>query len=231
MGWFDSKKDEGTKGKSETTPPDEKKTEQSKSEADLLVEKLGASLDARLKPLADKVEAVATWQKNLEEVAKKTTPARTEGTNDTTKRVSLADASMDDAAEEEWKKQNILPAYVEMAKTNARLTERETLDALGPEFDFLKPDIRKIFDDTPIQRKAGADYGAYCSNVVKMVIGDAAMKAGLKVQGQGDKRRFYLEDGTSKGNTGETIAPTDAETLRKLHIDPAEFAKANEVTH
>ncbi len=228
MGWFDKKDD--TKGKTEVPPPDEKKIDQSKSEADLLVEKLGASLDARLKPLADKVEAVATWQKNLEEAAKKTAPPDKKNDTEPPKRVSLADASMDDAAEEEWKKQNILPAYVEMAKVKAEMVETRVLASLSADFDFLKPDIQKVFDETPIQRKAAADYGAYCGNVVKMVLGDAALKAGLRSQTQGDKRRFYLEDGSAKQGTEAGIEAQDADFLKKkLGIDPAEFAKGTEV--
>ncbi len=227
MGWFDKKDD--TKGKTEVPPPDEKKIDQSKSEADLLVEKLGASLDARLKPLADKVEAVATWQKNLEDAAKKTTPPDKK-TDDKELPVSLSDASLDPEAERKWKEQNILPAYVEMAKVKAEMVETRVLASLSADFDFLKPDIQKVFDETPIQRKAAADYGAYCGNVVKMVLGDAALKAGLRSQTQGDKRRFYLEDGSTKQGTEAGIEAQDADFLKKkLGIDPAEFAKGTEV--
>lgn len=229
MGWFD-KKEKDTEGKTEVnkTPPENK--DQSKSEADLLIEKLGLTIEAKLKPLSDKVSAIDQWRTDLTTQAeKKTPPEKKDG--DPPKRVTLEEASMSPEAEQLWKEQNLLPGAIQTTQLNARLTERECLDSLGPEFDFLKPDIRKIFDEqTPIQRKAGTDYPAYCSNVVKMVIGDAALKAGLKADGK--SRRFFLEDGSSK-NDGKTegFDASEAETLRRLKIDPKEFADANKVTH
>jgi hypothetical protein len=228
MGWFDKKTDD-TKGKSEIIPPDEKKTDQSKSEADLLIEKIGISIEAKMKPIADKVDAIQSKWNALEEAAKKPPEKKVEN-NEPAKRVTLADASMDDEAERQWKEQNILPAYVEMAKVKAEMIETRVLASLSADFDFLKPDIQKVFDETPIQRKAAADYGAYCANCVKMVLGDAALKAGLRSQVQGDKRRFFLEDGSSKQGTETGLEAQDADFLKKkLGIDPAEFAKGTEV--
>jgi hypothetical protein len=229
VSWF--KKDEkDTEGKTEVgkTPPENK--DQSKSEADLLIERLGVTIEAKLKPLADQVSAIDKWRTDLTALAEKKPPAeKKEG--ETEKRVTLEEASLSPEAEALWARQNLGPIASQTVTISARLTERECLDSLGPEFDFLKPDIRKIFDEqTPITRKAGADYPAYCSNVVKMVIGDAALKAGLKADGK--SRRFFLEDGSSKdqGKT-EGFEPSEIETLRKLKIDPKEFSDANKVTH
>src|SRR5579863_3365445 len=129
MGWFD-KKDDGTKGKTEVAPPDKKEEVQSKSDADLLIEKLGVTIDAKLKPVLEKVSAIDQWRTDITEGAKKATPEKKDG--EPAKRTTLADASMDDEAERKWKEENLLPAYAETAKLNARLTERECLDSLGP---------------------------------------------------------------------------------------------------
>jgi hypothetical protein len=225
VGWFD-KKEKDTEGKTVVAPPEKKEEQQSKSDADLLIEKLGPSIAAHLKPIADQVKEINDWRVNLTTLAEKKTPPENKG--DQPKRVTMEEASLSPEAEQLWREQTLGPIAGQTVMINARLTERETLDSLGPEWDDIKPAIRKVFDEqTPLDRKARPDYSAYCSNVVKMVIGDEAIKSGLKRDSK--SRRFFLEDGSSK-NDGKTAGfePSEAETLRKLKIDPAEFAKANE---
>lgn len=100
------------------------------------------------------------------------------------------------------------------------------------------PEIKKHLQATALQRKAAGDYQAYVENVVSMVIGANARKAGLRMDGS--KKTFYLEDSSARTAAERSPFSSDMnwtdqkgrthraeDTLSKLGIDPSEFAKEN----
>jgi hypothetical protein len=226
MGWFDKHK-QVSDGK---TPE-----EQSKAEVDALVERLGASIDERLKPLREEITGLKTdWESIKAEAAK---PPAGDG------QPKNADGTPREPTEEE-KARNTSQATIALAvATNARLTEREVLDELPADWSHLTPDIRALFANTPIQRKAQPDYVDYCRNCADLVIAKAARKAGLRYD-QGNKS-FFLEDKSAVSTSGEESPLSDpaltwnqtkpdggvkrwspAEQLAALGIKPEEFAES-----
>jgi hypothetical protein len=202
---------------------DEKKDDQSKSEVDLLVEKLGASFEERLKPLREGFETLKTEWDGIKAAATKEDPPPN---NDA------------DLTEEQKLKKNQDGLFALNVATNARLTESEVISEISANWAHLIPEIRTILAATPLQRKAQADYAIYCRNVKDMIVGQAAQKAGLRYDNKGG--RFFLEDAAAKTggadsplsdpdlswtdpNTGKTI--TGSETLARLGIKPEEFVE------
>ena len=124
---------------------------------------------------------------------------------------------------------------------NARWTERDAIDSIHPDFKHLIPQVREVFaEKTPISRKAQGDYAEYCSNVVKLVIGQEAMKAGLRRKESGE---FFLEDRSAGSGTPDSMLNDPSltwkqetangvremsaqEQLRKLGIDPKKFEES-----
>jgi hypothetical protein len=202
-------------------------TDQSKSEADALIERLGTVIEDRIKaavtPLTEKVEAVSNWQKKIEEEVSKP-PATTEADKDVTP---------------EQKDLNEKRALLAMnIQTNARFTETECLNQLRGQWDHLIPKVQEWFKATAIEVKAKPDYAAYCERVVNMAIGEDARKAGLRYNKTSG--RFLIEDSAgSKDHDGNPMLSGDLDwvdphsgkvetadqTLRKMGIDPKKFAE------
>lgn len=210
--------------------PEEKKGgDQTKSEADLLVERLGATIDEKLKPISEKVEAVSAWQTKLEEQFQDPPPDPNKN----------ADGS-EITPEQKSEKHNA--TLLAMAvQTNARVTENECIAAIQGTWPQLVAEARELFVKTPWQRKAQADYPEYCNNIVDMLVGRAAKKGGLRYEKNSDK--FLIED-SAAGTVGEDSPLNDpdltwvdprnpnrppmtaSEQLAKLRIDPKEFAES-----
>lgn len=206
--------------------PEDKKDDQSKSEADLLVERLGATIDERLKPLSEKVESVASWQARVEEQFKTETPPDANKNPDGTELTP------------EQKQANRESALLALTvQANARITESECIASIQSGWPQLVAEARATFAKTPWQRKAQADYAEYCNNVVDMLVGREAKKGGLRYDSKNS--RFMIEDSAAKTggensplndpeltwvdeHSGKTL--TASEQLAKLRIDPKEFA-------
>lgn len=213
-------------GKTEAGKSEE---DQSKAEADALIERLGATIDERLKPLREDVTAMKSRWEDIEREATKALPE----TN--------ADGTPKLPTEEE-KAKNAAQATVALAvTTNARLTESEVLSELPKDWSHLIPEIRKYFTDTPIQRKAQADYADYCRNCADLVIAKAARSAGLRFNQE--NKSFFLEDKSTTqtreegplsepGLEWDQVKPDGshkrwsvADQCRSLGIDPKELAE------
>jgi hypothetical protein len=223
MGWFDKHKPAAS---------DAGKTAEEQSEAQMaaLVDRLGASLEERIaKPLREDLNALKTEWETIKTEATKP-PAAAGPTDENGKPRELTD---------EEKRNNATRATITLAvTTNARLTEREILDELPADWSHLTPEIRALFANTPIERKAQPDYAEYCRNCADLVIAKAARKAGLRYD-QSNKT-FFLEDksGASGGEENPLTDPsfswqkpdgtvvTGLQTLSSLGIDPKEFAEA-----
>ena len=202
-------------GKSEEKPPEG----QSNSEADELIEKFSAAVDAKLKPLADSFNTLQTeWSAIKQAAEKQDEPPPKPDSELTPEQIALRDRN------------NLLALSV---ATNARITESECIQGISGQWSNLIPQIRDIFARTPIQRKAQADYPEYCANVVDMTVGKAARAAGLRSDG----KTFFIEDSASKSGGeesplnqfptwhGDDRTETASETLAKLKIDPKKFAE------
>lgn len=213
---------------------DAKNAEQSEAEMAALVERLGTSLEERIgKPLRDDLTALKSEWETIKAEATRP-PAPTGPTN--------ADGTPRELTEDE-KRNNITRASVELSvTTNARLTEREVLDSLPADFADLIPDIRALFNNTPLQRKAQSDYADYCNNCADLVIAKHARKAGLRFNRE--SKTFFLEDKSTSTSRedgvlsdpslvwnqqkpdGSVKAWSPEEQLRKLDIDPAKFSES-----
>jgi hypothetical protein len=213
----------GGKDKEEDKPPE------SKTDIDALVERLGASIDERIKPLRDDFNSLKTdWETIKAEASKPT--ARTN-----------EDGSPVQPTEEERAKNERRAAIGIAIQANARMTESEVLAELGEQWGHLAPTLRDYFAQTPLDRKALPDYPQYCRNVLNMEIGKAARAAGLRYDGQ--NKSFFLEDKSTSATREEgplsdpsliwhqqkpdgTVKTWSvADQLAVLKIDPKELAE------
>jgi len=206
---------------------EEDKKKREEAEMNAFVERIGVSIDAKLKPLTEKVEAWDGRWKKLEEAAATPDEKPDEG--------GLSDEERrrrDDAIE----KQKLLALSI---ATNARITEAEILAEVRGKFPNFEDKVKEYFANTPLERKAQADYATYCRNVVSMVIGQAALSGGLTYDNA--NKTFFLEPGT--GKTGEAAHDflsadmtwtdpasgrtlTGRQQLERLGITPEDFAKS-----
>jgi hypothetical protein len=214
-------------------PPEGETEEQRKQreerEQNEFIEKIGVTLDAKVKaavePISTQVKTLDERWKNLESAA---------SAND--------DEHADDNLTDDQKRQrddriekNKLLALT--IATNARITESEVLAEVRAKFPEFETKIKEIYANTALERKGAADYAAYCRNVMKMVVGEAALAGGLRYDA--DKKSFFLENASGGGDaephdflasdmtwtdpkSGKTL--TGREQLAKLGIKPDEFA-------
>ena len=202
---------------------------QSKTEADLLVERLGATIDEKLKPLRDEFTTLKTDWDSIKAEA-------TRGADDEAARArKAADDTL--TPEEKLANENKRLLMVSLL-TNARITESEVVDEVKAQWPGLVPRIKEVLSTVPMDDKVKADYAQRCRNAVKLVIGDEAIKGGLRQNSE--TKKFFLEDAAA--NTGGEDSPfndpdltwvdersgktlTASQQLEKLRIDPKEFAE------
>jgi len=210
-------------------PADGKTDEQSKAEMDAMFERFGQIVDERLKPVSESVSGLKTeWETIKAEATKQPEVDRTPRNADGTPRELTAEekrAALDNA----FATQNVQNA--------ARFIERDVLDAMPADYADLKPTIREMFKNTPVQRKMQADYAEYCENCVDLAIAKEARKNGLRRNSE--TKEFFLEDKGSGSSTPDSIlnSPELAwnnngrtmsarEQLLKLGIDPKKFEES-----
>lgn len=210
--------------------------DQSKAEMDALVERLGASFEEKIKEHVAPLNAAVTKLNTDWEAIK------TEATREPEKTPTNADGTSRELTSEE-KQRNAAQATLALAvQTNARLTEQEAIATIHPDWRHMLPRIREMFNGTTLDTKAKPDYAQYCQNVITLIIGAEAQKAGLRTTDQG--KTFFLED-KSTTVTGEESPLSDsslvweqqkgdgsvkrwsaAEQLKKLGIEPKEFEES-----
>jgi hypothetical protein len=210
---------------------DEKQNDgQSKSEADALVEKLGASIEEKFGKKFEAVDTLlAKWNKMEQEAA--------ESLNDEARR--SAKAAEESLTPEEKLANENKKLFLLQVLTNARITEQECIDEVKGQWPGLVPRIREVLATIPMDDKAKGDYPQRCRNAVKLVVGDEAIKNGLRQDRNSGK--FMIEDSVAKTGGEESplndsdltwIDPrnpdrppmTATQQLAKLKIDPKEFA-------
>jgi hypothetical protein len=200
--------------------------DQSKAEMDAYFDRFNAAVEERVAPLKTAVETMQAKWNAIE--AEATRPAAVDT------RPRDENGNVRDLTPEE-KQRNLNVALAQQnVNTAARLTERDVLDALPSDWKHLVPEIRALFAQTDISRKAQPDYAEYCQNCADLVIAREAKKAGLRFNQQ--SKEFFLED-KSGGSTGEESILNDPslswnnngkvmsarEQLDKLGIDPKKF--------
>jgi hypothetical protein len=210
--------------------PDGKTEDQSKAEMDAMFERFGAMVEERVKPMRDTVDAMqAKWNAIEAEATKPPEVDRTPRNADGTPRELTA---------EERQRDLNLALAKQNVQTAARLTERDVLDSLPSDWKHLIPEIRTLFSQTDITRKAQPDYAEYCQNCADLVIAREAKKAGLRFNQQ--SKSFFLEDKSAGGSTPDSILNDPSlewesrdgrkmsaqEQLRKLGIDPKKFEES-----
>ena len=183
---------------------------------DALLDAFAAKIEERLKPFQDELRKVSDWQNRVEqEVLKQAPPAQTPPSTPEEQNAS--------------EKRALLQINIE---TRAMVHEERCLNSLG-EWDHLKPELVKIFADTPLATKAQPNYPAICQSAVDVLVGREARKGGLRRDNSG---KFFIEAATSK--TGGEESPlneipawssddrteTVSDTLNKMGIDEKEFA-------
>jgi len=197
-------------------------------EQEEFLSKLRTTVEEVVSPVRDSVKAMQDRWAELEKAA--TAPPPPE-------KKDPADPNTDPQG---WMREQLTPLAMQNIQTNARLTEREVLDEVAPYWAHLLPEIKKMFAETALVRKAAADYPIYCRNIVSLVVGKAAQEAGLRFDGQ--SKRFFLEDATSKGEHGDplysdpnltwtdprnpTKTLTASQQLANLGISPKDFAES-----
>ena len=202
-------------GKSDEKPP-----EQSKSEADALVERFAAVIDEKIKPFGETVNSLKTkWDAIEAEAAKG---------NDPPPRDPATITDEEKAANREK------ALFALSVQSNARVTEMECLQGVSAQWAHLIPQLKQMFAETDINLKARPDYAQRCENCVNVLIGRAARQGGVRSDASG---KFFIEESASK--TGGEDSPiselpawqsddrveTASDTLAKLKIDPKKFSE------
>jgi hypothetical protein len=209
--------------------PEEKKDEgQSKAEADALIDRLGTSLEERFAKKFESVDKLLSKWETAEAEA-------TKQVNDEAAKAAEANATPEEKAAT---KERAL--FLLNVQTNARLTEAECIAEAAGRWPQIIPELKKVFASIQVERKAAADYPGQCRNVVSMLVGREAEKAGGRFDTNSNK--FFLEDSVAR--TGGDDSPfndpeltwvddrnpnkpplTASDQLAKLRIDPETFAK------
>jgi hypothetical protein len=209
---------------------EQRKTREEKEQNDF-IEKIGVTLDAKVtaavKPIAEKVTSLDDRWTKLESAA----------TNNEEEHVD--DNLTDEQKREKLRDTNEQKLLALTIATNARITEGEVLQEVHEKFPEFETKIKEIYANTAIARKGAADYAAYCRNVMKMVVGEAALAGGLRYDTA--SKSFFLENasGGGDGESHEFLASdmnwtdpksgkvvTAREQLAKLGITPEEFDKS-----
>jgi hypothetical protein len=223
-GWFGKK--EGQSAEDET------------KERNAFIEAIGVSLEAKLeeklKPVREEVGAIKTKWEALEKAA---------GTSTTEEENNRRSEEENNLTDEQKRALNDRKMLALTIATNARITEGEILgEVSGKGLGEFIPKIKEYLQNTALERKGQADYATYCRNIVSMVVGEAALNQGLRLDAH--NKKFFLEDAGGKGGDGnqyEFLSGENAwvdprsgkvlsasDQLKKLGITPEEFQKSVE---
>jgi len=203
--------------------------DQSKAEMDAMFAKFGEIIDERLKPVNESVSGLKSEWETIKAEA--------------TKPPVVDNRPKDEhgnprALTPEETQRNLNIALAEQNVQNAaRWIEESVVGSLKADWKHVAGDLRKMFADTPVARKAQPDYAEYCKNCATLVIGREAESAGLRRKENGE---FFLEDKSGVSGEPDSILNDPSlvwhydtpqgprtmsakEQLAKLHIDPKEF--------
>lgn len=216
MAWF----------KKESDTPADKPAEQSAVDADALIAKFSEALDARLKPIEEKVSSVQDKWNALENAAKAAEDAEAARVRAENPPAPLTD------------REKIL--LEGLADVKGGQIERDIIDEIKEDWPDLVPVLRAEFAKTAPAVKARPDYAQYCRNVKTWQLGLLFEKSGGRYDR--DKKTIFLEDASTKTTEGKRVfdestnfvyqdgkgnthTDTGEDTLRKLGVDPATFVK------
>ena len=209
-----------------------KKDDNSKSEADELLDKFAAKfkeeITAAITPINERVNTLASKWDKMEEEAKNQLSEETRRAEEST--------LTDDEKKERASRSREQALFELSVQANARVTEAEVIGSIADKYPKLISELREMFSKTPAQTKAQPNYAQLCYNVVDMLVGREARKQGLGYDRNNEK--FFISDATGKGDQTNSALDSDEfnyvspngkrretgrETLVKLGIDPKEF--------
>lgn len=184
---------------------------------DAFAAKMNETLETAIKPLRETVTNLQSDWESIKNEAEKSTPEHKEELTDEQKRQQADRAN-----------------FLFNMQTRAMLVENNLLNSLSADWSHLKPRLTEMFSKTAPEIKASPAYEQMCQNAVRQLVGEEALKGGLRRTSEG---RFFLEDAHAK--TGGEDSPlndfpvwqsddrteTASDTLTKLGINPEEFAK------
>lgn len=166
------------------------KPDQSKEQMDALVEafsaKLETKLEEKLSPLRTTVEGIKTEWDGIKAEANK--PPEVDHNKN-------ADGT--ELTDEQRRDRDSRTQFALIVATNARITEQNLISEVRAQWPHLVPRIQEILGSFTLAEKAQANYPIRCQNAVKLIVGEEAMKAGLKYDGTA--KRFMIEDSTGGG--------------------------------
>jgi hypothetical protein len=203
--------------------------DQSKSEADELIAKLGpaigAAIEEKIKPISEGFTALKSeWDGLKADATKSLEPDPNKN----------SDGS--DLTDEQKSTRERAAMFAMTVQTNARITENDCIASIQSEYPQLVAELRATFQQTPWQRKAEASYQQYCQNCVDMLVGREARKSGLRHDKNSNK--FFIEDAAAASGGKNSMfldseltwrddrsdkTLTATQQLDKLHIDPKQF--------
>lgn len=201
--------------------------EQQSALLDAFAAKIDERLDAKLKPINEKVESVAAWQTKIEKEAE---AANAPDPNKNPDGTELTD--------EQKRDQRDRALFAQTVLTNARISENECISRFERQWPQLVDEFRTLCQNTPVDVKARKDYPQLLEKTVQQLVGRDALKNGLRYDANGS--RFILEDGVPGDREADAILTgeydwtdprnptkhlTAAQQLRKLNIDPKAFEK------
>jgi hypothetical protein len=183
-------------GKNVAAPPE-------KTPAELLAE----SLRSGLEPVMAKLTEVSTRLDTVEQATKRPARDATEGAPPS--RVSVFDD--EDAAIA----QRMAPLFQRQLETEARMTYNEvksevTAKGYGEVFEKFGAQIEQTLEGSPLvgpDNKLCRGDKTYIRNVITMVIGAEAVKAGLKFNGR--DRGFFIEGAGGSADGGVGTGPVN----------------------
>lgn len=199
---------------------DDKTEDQSKAEADALVERFAAVIDEKIKPFGETVNTLKAKWDSIEEEARKSNepPPKDPATLTPEEKTASREQAL----------------FALTVQANARITEAECVATLSDQWAHLIPEFKRMAAETNINVKASPNYAKLCNDAIDTLIGRAARSGGVRADASG---KFYIEDAASKTGgdesplhdiptwQGDDRVETVTDTLAKLKIDPKKFAE------
>jgi hypothetical protein len=208
----------GDKQKQDEPKQDAKPPEQSKAEADALIERMSAMFQEKINPIIEKVNSFDTRFETIEQ----STRRPVQKVEDREK-VSVLDNEDQAFAE------RLLPLNAGLIMMNARITEDEVyreMDAKG--WGSYIPKAKEALANVNLQSKGSPEYPNIVRNTVTMIVGREAMDKGLKFDG--GKQTFFMEDSNSRISGDNTPSQLDARLVEMATDGRIEMVKGEHVT-
>ncbi len=188
-----------------------------KTPAELIAE----SVTSSLKPLVDKLDSFGQRLDSIEQGAPKRTPKPEGQPESQPKPAEVASVWDDEAAAFN---QRLTPIVLHQMEVEARLVKNEIKQeyvkaGFGDMWDQFAAEIDQSLSNSPVVGGDGKPVRGnpdYIRNVVDMIFGRAARKAGMKFNAQ--EKTFFLESGTGPSGAEHTPPADDGMTPAQRRV-------------